>query len=326
MEHNLIIDCFAGGGGASVGIEMALGRPVDIAINHDPDAILMHKTNHPGTLHLTEDIFKVDLQKYVGNQHVALMWASPDCTSHSKAKGGQPRKQGLRILPWAVYKHAKAILPDVIIMENVEEIQQWGPLDEKGHPIKERAGEDYQKFISAMENIGYEFDSRELVAADYGAPCTDKLKKRVRMKWEHEHPDHHTYVWGYDLNEKNRADRVCEALSDYDHEFPLIEHGLTKEEAHGIANRLGLKRPIMYDLGYPNNNCVGCPKGGMGYWNKIRVDFPEVFERRARQEREISHSCINGVFLDELEPDRGNINTEIMEDCTIACQLLTWGK
>lgn len=99
-----------------------------------------------------------------------------------------------------------------------------------------------------------------------------------------------------------------------------------KEEAHGIAGRLGLKRPIMYDLGYPNNNCIGCPKGRMGYWNKIRVDFPEVFERRARQEREIGHSCINGVFLDELEPDRGNINTEIMEDCTIACQLLTWGK
>ena len=172
--RDLIIDCFAGGGGASVGIEMALGRSVDIAINHDPDAILMHKTNHPGTLHLTEDIFKVDLQKYVGNQHVALMWASPDCTSHSKAKGGQPRKQGLRILPWAVYKHAKAILPDVIFMENVEEIQQWGPLDEKGHPIKERAGEDYRKFISAMENIGYEFDSRELVAADYGAPTTRK--------------------------------------------------------------------------------------------------------------------------------------------------------
>lgn len=90
-DDNLIIDCFAGGGGASVGIEMALGRQVDIAINHDPQAILMHKTNHRKTLHLTEDIFKVDLQKYVGNKHVSLMWASPDCTSHSKAKGGQPR-------------------------------------------------------------------------------------------------------------------------------------------------------------------------------------------------------------------------------------------
>lgn len=174
MKNNIIIDCFAGGGGASVGIEMALGRPVDIAVNHDPQAIQMHLVNHPDTLHLTEDIFKVDLQKYVGDRHVALMWASPDCTSHSKAKGGQPRKKGLRILPWAVYKHAKTLLPDVIIMENVEEIQQWGPLDEDGHPIPERRGEDYRKFITAMTSLGYDFDSRELVAADYGAPTTRK--------------------------------------------------------------------------------------------------------------------------------------------------------
>ncbi len=174
MKNGLIIDCFAGGGGASVGIEMALGRQVDIAVNHDPDAILMHKTNHPDTLHLTEDIFRVDLQKYVKGQHVALMWASPDCTSHSKAKGGKPRKHGLRILPWAVYKHARTILPDVIIMENVEEIQQWGPLDASGHPIPERKGEDYNKFITAMQSLGYIFDSRELVAADFGAPTTRK--------------------------------------------------------------------------------------------------------------------------------------------------------
>ena len=171
---DLIIDCFAGGGGASVGIEMALGRQVDIAINHDPQAIRMHRVNHPDTLHLTEDIFKVDLQKYVAGRHVALMWASPDCTSHSKAKGGQPRKRGLRILPWAVYKHAKKILPDVIIMENVEEIQQWGPLDENGYPILEKRGEDYKKFILAMKSLGYEFDCRELIAADYGAPTTRK--------------------------------------------------------------------------------------------------------------------------------------------------------
>lgn len=173
-DNGLIIDCFAGGGGASVGIEMELGRQVDIAINHDPDAILMHKTNHPDTLHITEDIFKVDLKKYIKGQHVALMWASPDCTSHSKAKGGKPREKGLRILPWAVYKHAKAILPDVILMENVEEIQQWGPLDENGHPIKELEGEDYKKFIAAMKSLGYIFDCRELVAADYGAPTTRK--------------------------------------------------------------------------------------------------------------------------------------------------------
>lgn len=173
MEE-MVIDCFAGGGGASVGIEMALGRQVDIAINHDPQAIRMHKTNHPGTLHLTEDIFKADLSEYVKGKHVALMWASPDCTSHSKAKGGKPRKSGLRILPWAVYKHAKAILPDVIIMENVEEIQQWGPLDRKGYPIKEKKGEEYQRFVSKMKGLGYDFDCRELVAADYGAPTTRK--------------------------------------------------------------------------------------------------------------------------------------------------------
>ena len=174
LMKDLIIDCFAGGGGASVGIEMALGRQVDIAINHDPDAILMHKTNHADTLHIQEDIFKVDILKYTKGKHVSLMWASPDCTSHSKAKGGKPREKGLRILPWAVYKHAKAILPDVILMENVEEIQDWGPLDDLGYPIKERKGEDYKKFIKAMLSLGYEFDSRELVAADYGAPTTRK--------------------------------------------------------------------------------------------------------------------------------------------------------
>lgn len=123
MSKELIIDCFAGGGGVSVGIEMALGRPVDIAINHDPDAILMHKTNHPTTLHLTEDIFKVNLRKYVKNQHVALMWASPDCTSHSKAKGGKPRERGLRIgnsvVPIMAQKLVEANCPYLKVGERV---------------------------------------------------------------------------------------------------------------------------------------------------------------------------------------------------------------
>ena len=177
----MIIDAFAGGGGASVGIEMALGRQVDVAVNHDPDAILMHKTNHPNTVHLTEDIFKVDLKKYTRGRHVALMWASPDCTSHSKAKGGQPRKKGLRILPWAVYKHAKVILPDVIIMENVEEIQQWGPLDAKGYPIPDRKGEDYKKFILAMKRLGYVFDWSDLGKSifDRKKPLAEATQKRI---------------------------------------------------------------------------------------------------------------------------------------------------
>ena len=204
----MIIDCFAGGGGASVGIEMALGRPVDIAINHDPDAILMHKTNHPDTLHLTEDIFRVDLKKYVKGRHVALMWASPDCTSHSKAKGGKPRERGLRILPWAVYKHAKAILSDVILMENVEEIQQWGPLDADGHPIKERRGEDYQKFITAMKSLGYIFDCRELVAADYGAPTTRKRWYAIFRR------DGREIVWPVPTHFKDREPK-WKACGDY---------------------------------------------------------------------------------------------------------------
>ena len=181
---------------------MALGRPVDIAVNHDPQAIRMHKTNHPDTLHLTEDIFKVDLKQYVAGRHVALMWASPDCTSHSKAKGGQPRKKGLRILPWAVYKHAKTILPDVILMENVEEIQQWGPLDEAGHPIKERAGEDYKRFIAAMKKLGYDFDSRELVAADYGAPTTRRRWYAIFRR------DGKPIVWPEPTHNKYGTDRL----------------------------------------------------------------------------------------------------------------------
>lgn len=199
--NGLIIDCFAGGGGASVGIEMALGKPVDIAINHDPQAIRMHKTNHPQTLHLTEDIFKVDLEKYVASRNVALMWASPDCTSHSKAKGGQPRKQGLRILPWAVYKHAKKILPDVIIMENVEEIQQWGPLDENGKIISERKGEEYKRFINSMQSLGYDFDSKELVAADYGAPTTRKRWYAIFRR------DGRPIVWPEPTHSKTGTDR-----------------------------------------------------------------------------------------------------------------------
>ena len=155
----------------------------------------------------------------------------------------------------------------------------------------------------------------------WGAPCTSKLKRDVRKEWERKNPDHHIYVWGFDRDEVKRALRLEKAMSDYEHEFPLIEHNLSKEDAHGIAERLGLKRPIMYDLGYPNNNCIGCVKASAGYWNKIRVDFPDVFERRARQEREIGHSCIKGMFLDELPPDKGNMNQEVMEECGIFCQL-----
>ena len=179
MKH-LSIDGFAGGGGASCGLKMA-GVDVTIAINHDPAAIRMHTVNHPKTLHLTEDIFQVDLSKYIDPEDcVDVMWASPDCTSHSKAKGGQPRELGLRILPWAVYRLCRQIkdvtgnLPSILMMENVEEIQEWGPLDKQGRPIQKKKGTEYRRFIKSMKKLGFAFDSRVLVAADYGAPTTRK--------------------------------------------------------------------------------------------------------------------------------------------------------
>lgn len=129
-------------------------------------------------------------------------------------------------------------------------------------------------------------------------------------------------MWGFDCNEKNRADRLLETMPQINHEFPLIEKELSKTDVHGMFDRIfDFKRPYMYDLGYSNNNCIGCVKGGMGYWNKIRIDFPEIFESRAKLEREIGHSCLNGIFLDELEPNRGNIQNEIMPDCSIMCHL-----
>lgn len=238
MRDNLIIDCFAGGGGASEGIKMALGRQVDIAVNHDPDAILMHKINHPDTLHLTEDIFEVDLQKYIKGRHVSLMWASPDCTSHSKAKGGKPRKHGLRILPWAVYKHAETILPDVIIMENVEEIQQWGPLDDAGHPILERKGEDYQKFITAMKSLGYIFDSRVLTAADYGAPTTRKRWYAVFRR------DGREIIWPEQTHSKGGVNglKPWEPIYKYLdlHDFGKSIFGRKKPLAENTMNRIAI--------------------------------------------------------------------------------------
>lgn len=157
------------------------------------------------------------------------------------------------------------------------------------------------------------------------APCTNWLKKRIRKEWEAKHPDYDlTYVWGYDLNEISRAENMIKANPQAKHEFPLIEKKLYKEEVHGLFERtFDFKRPLMYDLGYPNNNCVGCIKGGMGYWNKIRKDFPEVFESRARLERLVGYSILkdkNGpVFLDELDSERGDMDTEIFPDCGLMC-------
>lgn len=154
------------------------------------------------------------------------------------------------------------------------------------------------------------------------ATCTNWLKKRVRKEWEYEHREYDiTYVWGMDCTEKNRADNLAETMFEFTHLFPLIDRNLTKQDVHGMCERLGVKRPAMYDLGYNNNNCIGCVKGGMGYWNKIRVDFPEVFESRSKLEREVGQAILKECWLDELDPNRGRMSDEIPIDCGIMCML-----
>lgn len=154
------------------------------------------------------------------------------------------------------------------------------------------------------------------------APCTAILKKQVRHEWQMQQKDTElTYVWGFDLNEQRRADRLSEVMIEYKHEYPLITAGLQKQDCHAMAHKLGIKRPYMYDLGYNNNNCVGCVKGGMGYWNKIRKDFPKVFKARAELEREVKCHCLKECFLDELDPNAGIMSDEINQDCSIFCEL-----
>ena len=171
--RELIVDSFAGGGGASTGIELAIGRPVDIAINHDPDAILMHKTNHPRTEHIQASVWDVDPVEVCAGRPVGLLWASPDCKHFSKAKGGKPVDKHIRGLAWIVLRWAGTVRPRVIILENVEEFQTWGPV-RRGHPVKSKAGQTFTKWLEQLRDLGYDVAWRELVAADYGAPTTRK--------------------------------------------------------------------------------------------------------------------------------------------------------
>ena len=173
LFDEIIVDNFAGGGGTSTGIELAAGRPVTIAINHDPDAILLHKTNHPYTQHYQEDVWSVDPRAVCGGRKVGLAWFSPDCKHFSKAKGAALVDRKIRGLAWIVLKWAALVRPRVIMLENVEEFQTWGPVH-KGKPVKKKAGQTFQKWKSQLAGLGYQIEHRELVMADYGAPTTRK--------------------------------------------------------------------------------------------------------------------------------------------------------
>ena len=174
IDGELIVDNFAGGGGASTGIEMATGMSVDIAINHDPEAIKMHKANHPSTRHYCESVWDVDPIKACKGHPVGLAWFSPDCKHFSKAKGGKPKDKNIRGLAWVTCRWAALVRPRVIMLENVEEFKTWGPLNRSHRPIKKKQGETFKKFVRQLEELGYEVQTKELVAADYGAPTKRK--------------------------------------------------------------------------------------------------------------------------------------------------------
>lgn len=176
MASEIIVDSFAGGGGASTGIELAIGRSVDIAINHDPVAIAMHKANHPDTEHFCESVWEVDPRKAAAGRPVALCWFSPDCKHFSKAKGGKPVEKHIRGLAWVAVRWAATVRPRVIILENVEEFKTWGPLLKNGKPDPKQKGREFNCFVNALRRQGYQVDWQELRACDYGAPT---IRKRL---------------------------------------------------------------------------------------------------------------------------------------------------
>lgn len=173
LLDEIIVDNFAGGGGASTGIELATGRVVNIAINHDPDAILMHKTNHQYTEHYQASVWDIDPREVCRGRPVGLAWFSPDCKHFSKAKGAALVDRNIRGLAWIVLRWAALVRPRVIMLENVEEFQTWGPV-RKGKPVKSKAGQTFRKWKYQLSALGYAIEHRELVAADYGAPTTRK--------------------------------------------------------------------------------------------------------------------------------------------------------
>lgn len=173
MTEEIIVDSFAGGGGASTGIEVATGRVVSIAINHDADAILMHSVNHPFTEHYQASVWDIDPEEVCKGRPVGLAWFSPDCKHFSKAKGSALVDKHIRGLAWIVLRWAATVRPRVIMLENVEEFQTWGPV-RKGKPIKKKACKTFQQWKWQLMNLGYEIEHRELMAADYGAPTSRK--------------------------------------------------------------------------------------------------------------------------------------------------------
>lgn len=238
----IIVDSFAGGGGASTGIEMALGRSPDIAINHDAEALSMHERNHPSCWHIRHDVWKVDPLAATLGRPVGLLWASPDCKHFSKAKGGVPREKHIRDLAWVVVRWAEQVRPRVILLENVEEFTTWGPLTDDGQPCPARKGETFRRFVGSLQSLGYAVEYRELRACDYGAPT---IRKRLFLiarcdgrpiVWPaptHGAPDSDVVRSGERLAWRTAAEVI-------DWSIPCPSIFLTREEGRSI----GVNRPL----------------------------------------------------------------------------------
>jgi DNA (cytosine-5)-methyltransferase 1 len=244
--EELVIDNFAGGGGASTGIEAAIGRPVDMAINHSPEAIAMHAVNHPHTRHFCENIWEVDPREACGSRPVGLAWFSPDCTHFSRAKGGRPVKKEIRALAWVVIRWAKAVAPRVIVLENVEEFQNWGPLLEDGRPDPDQVGTTFRQWLSELTACGYEVEFKPLIAADYGTPTTRKRLFLVARR------DRNTCTWPTPSHGAGRQPwRPAAEIIDWSLPCPSI-FGRKKPLADATMRRIaaGVRRYVI-DAGAP---------------------------------------------------------------------------
>lgn len=235
----LVVDNFAGGGGASLGIEMALGRSPDIAVNHDPEAVAMHAENHPSTRHLVGSVWDVDPVAVTRGRRVGLAWFSPDCTFHSKARGAKPFRdpksaKGRRGLAWVATRWARAVKPRVMVIENVEELQDWGPLGPDGRPDPDRAGFTFRRWVAQLRNCGYAVEWRELRACDYGAPT---IRKRLFVIAR---CDGHAIVWPEPTHGPGRAHphRTAAECIDWSLSTPSIF--LSQEEGRALR----VKRPL----------------------------------------------------------------------------------
>lgn len=290
INGELIVDNFAGGGGASTGIELATGYSVDIAINHDPEAVKMHKANHPNTEHYCENVWAVDPVKACKGHPVGLAWFSPDCKHFSKAKGGKPKDKNIRGLAWVALRWAGLVRPRVIMLENVEEFKTWGPLNRRHHPIKSKQGKTFEKFVQQLTDLGYEVEFKELIAADYGAPT---MRKRFFMIAR---CDGKPIVWPEPTHAPADSEEVKKGLlkpyvgayTQLDFSLPCPSIFDTSEE---IKEKYGIRavRPlaqktmdriargfIKFVLNNPRPFIIQCNHGGERRPNDIREPMPTI--------------------------------------------------